>query len=165
MALLAAFGFSLVLAAVISITIARKDGRNFSVPVFVVACIVLDMMAAPIPRKWQADWELQHTPLYQQIAKYDPETFQLIRQEVVEGAENRSSDAETSSRIAANGLVACRWNLPLLELSGRFVYAANIDSKNISIFSIGSDTGKLVAVGNVATTTSPGALYITTAIQ
>lgn len=99
--LLLEVGFSLVLAAVISVAIARTKGRSFSVPVFVVGVIVLTVVAAPIGREWQVDWELQHTPLYQQIAKSDPATLQLIRQVIVEGLENRRSDAETRSRIAA----------------------------------------------------------------
>jgi 6-phosphogluconolactonase (cycloisomerase 2 family) len=53
----------------------------------------------------------------------------------------------------------------IVEPAGKFAFGANIDSNNVSIFSIDSETGKLTAAGSVATTTSPGALYITTTIQ
>ena len=53
----------------------------------------------------------------------------------------------------------------IVEPAGKFAYGANIDSNNISIFSIDPETGKLAATGSVATATSPGALYITTAIK
>ena len=103
MGVLLAFGFSLTIAVAISVALAKSknDGRSFSVPIFVVAVIVLNMIAAPIARKWQADWQLQHTPVYQQIAKSDPATFQSIRQAVLDGVENRRTESETNRRIAA----------------------------------------------------------------
>jgi|SRR6516164_10304065 6-phosphogluconolactonase len=53
----------------------------------------------------------------------------------------------------------------LVEPAGKFAYGANINSKNISIFSIDPNTGELNAAGNVATTTAPGALTVTSKIQ
>ena len=103
MVVLLAFGFSLAMATAISVALAKSknDGRSFSVPIFVVAVIVLNTIAVRIGRKWQAEWQLQHTPLYQQIAKSDPATFQHIRQAVLDGVENHRTDTETSRRIAA----------------------------------------------------------------
>src|SRR6516164_2608367 len=74
----------------------KNDGRSFSVPIFVMAVIVLNTIAVRIGRKWQAEWQLQHTPLYQQIAKSEPATFQRIRQAVLDGVENHRTETETS---------------------------------------------------------------------
>ena len=103
MGVLLAFGFSLAMAVAISVALAKSknDGRSFSVPIFVVAVIVPNMIAAPIARKWQADWQLQHTPVYQQIAKSDPATFQSIRQAVLDGVENRRKKVRENLIFAA----------------------------------------------------------------
>ena len=97
------FGLSLAIAAAISFAIARsKEGdRSFSVPIFVVAVVILYSILAPAVSKWQAERQLEHYPFYKQIAKTDPATYKRIREVVLDAVQNHRPDAETARQIAA----------------------------------------------------------------
>jgi len=100
---LISFGLSLAIAGLISFLIARsrKDDRSFSVPIFVIATIVVHGMLAPVALRWQAERQLEHYAFYKQIAKADPSTFERIKGVVLDGVRENRSEAETSAQIAA----------------------------------------------------------------
>jgi 6-phosphogluconolactonase (cycloisomerase 2 family) len=52
-----------------------------------------------------------------------------------------------------------------IDISGRFVYAANQDSFNISEFSIDPKTGNLISVGTIAAGNQPVSLVTVGSIR
>jgi len=101
-ATLLALGVSLLLAALVSMAIARsaKQGRHSSVPIFVTAVIVFDIVLTPIARKSEAGWELQHNAFYRQVAKADPASYEKIRKILLDATERSQPSQETTRQIA-----------------------------------------------------------------